>query len=115
MASGSNSSQSRRTVTTASVVVVLLDGENITQWMVQQGDAGPTATTSTIRGYCAWEATARASQRGLWSLPPGSRVAPWNGARLGAAYRWFHGLTAAEECSELRCGDASARGVPARL
>ena len=68
------------------VVVVLLDGENINAWMVQQGDAWAYRDYLDDPGYCAWEATARASQRGLWSLPPGSRVAPWEwrAARRGS-------------------------------
>lgn len=65
------------------VAVVLLDGENINAWMVQQGDAWAYRDYLEDPSYCAWEAVARASRLGLWSLPPGSRVAPWEWRAAG--------------------------------
>ena len=65
------------------VAVVLLDGENINAWMVQQGDAWAYRDYLEDPSYCAWEAVARASGLGLWSLPPGSRVAPWEWRAAG--------------------------------
>ena len=65
------------------VAVVLLGNENINAWMVQQGDAWAYRDYLEDPSYCAWEAVARASGRGLWSLPPGSRVAPWEWRAAG--------------------------------
>jgi endonuclease YncB( thermonuclease family) len=65
------------------VAVVLLDGENINAWMVQQGGAWAYRDYLEDPSYCAWEAVARASGLGLWSLPPGSRVAPWEWRAAG--------------------------------
>ncbi len=65
------------------VAVVFLDGENINAWMVQQGDAWAYRTYLEDPSYCAWEAVARASGLGLWSLPPSSRVAPWEWRAAG--------------------------------
>jgi endonuclease YncB( thermonuclease family) len=65
------------------VAVVFLDGENINAWMVQQGDAWAYRDYLDDPSYCAWEAVARASRLGLWSLPPGSRVAPWEWRAAG--------------------------------
>ena len=65
------------------VAVVYLGGENINAWMVQQGDAWAYRDYLEDPSYCAWEAVARASRLGLWSLPPGSRVAPWEWRAAG--------------------------------
>lgn len=81
------------------VAVVLLDGENINAWMVQQGDAWAYRDYLEDPSYCAWEAVARASGLGLWSLPPGSRVAPWEWRAAGrgsnAGFTDYSGETAA--------------------
>jgi endonuclease YncB( thermonuclease family) len=65
------------------VAVVFLGSENINAWMVQQGDAWAYRDYLEDPSYCAWEAVARASRLGLWSLPPGSRVAPWEWRAAG--------------------------------
>jgi endonuclease YncB( thermonuclease family) len=65
------------------VAVVFLDSENINAWMVQQGDAWAYRAYLEDPSYCAWEAVARASGLGLWGLPPGSRVAPWEWRAAG--------------------------------
>jgi micrococcal nuclease len=65
------------------VAVVFLDSENINAWMVQQGDAWAYRDYLEDPSYCAWEAVARAARLGLWSLPPGSRVAPWEWRAAG--------------------------------
>jgi endonuclease YncB( thermonuclease family) len=65
------------------VAVVFLGSENINAWMVQQGDAWAYRDYLEDPSYCAWEAVARASKLGLWSLPPGSRVAPWEWRAAG--------------------------------
>jgi micrococcal nuclease len=65
------------------VAVVFLGGENVNAWMVQQGNAWAYRDYLEDPGYCAWEAAARAAGRGLWSLPPGSRVAPWEWRAAG--------------------------------
>ena len=65
------------------VAVVFLDGENVNAWMVQQGDAWAYRDYLDDPSYCTWEAVARASRLGLWSLPPGSRVAPWEWRAAG--------------------------------
>jgi endonuclease YncB( thermonuclease family) len=65
------------------VAVVFLGSENINGWMVQQGDAWAYRDYLEDPSYCAWEAVARASRLGLWSLPPDSRVAPWEWRAAG--------------------------------
>jgi endonuclease YncB( thermonuclease family) len=65
------------------VAVVFLGSENINAWMVQQGDAWAYRDYLEDPSYCAWEAVARTSRLGLWSLPPGSRVAPWEWRAAG--------------------------------
>ena len=65
------------------VAVVFLRSENINAWMVQQGDAWAYREYLEDPSYCAWEAVARASRLGLWGLPPGSRVAPWEWRAAG--------------------------------
>jgi endonuclease YncB( thermonuclease family) len=65
------------------VAVVFVGGENVNAWMVQQGDAWAYRDYLEDPSYCAWEAVARASRLGLWSLPPGSRVAPWEWRAAG--------------------------------
>jgi endonuclease YncB( thermonuclease family) len=81
------------------VAVVFLDGENINAWMVQQGAAWAYRDYLEDPSYCAWEAVARASGLGLWSLPPGSRVAPWEWRAAGrgstAAFTDYSDETAA--------------------
>jgi endonuclease YncB( thermonuclease family) len=65
------------------VAVVFLGSENINAWMVQRGDAWAYRDYLEDPSYCAWEAVARASRLGLWSLPPGNRVAPWEWRAAG--------------------------------
>ena len=59
------------------VAVVYLDEENLNAWMVQQGHAWAYRRYLDDAQYCAWEQQARASGLGVWSLPPGKRIAPW--------------------------------------
>lgn len=59
------------------VAVVYLNDENINAWLVQQGHAWAYREYLEDPQYCAWEGVARTSGRGLWALPPGERVAPW--------------------------------------
>jgi endonuclease YncB( thermonuclease family) len=97
------------------VAVVLVGGENINAWMVQQGDAWAYRDYLEDPSYCAWEAVARASRLGLWSLPPGSRVAPWEWRAAGrGSTAQFTDYSAATVAS---CVAAMHRrtGVPARL
>jgi endonuclease YncB( thermonuclease family) len=97
------------------VAVVFLDGENVNAWMVQQGDAWAYRDYLDDPSYCTWEAVARASRLGLWSLPPGSRVAPWEwraAARGGTAgFTDYSGETAASCAAEMHLRTAA----PARL
>jgi micrococcal nuclease len=65
------------------VAVVYLDGENINAWMVQQGDAWAYRDYLEDPSYCDWEAVARASNRGLWSLSADSPIAPWEWRAAG--------------------------------
>jgi micrococcal nuclease len=96
------------------VAVVFLDGENINAWTVQQGDAWAYRDYLDDPGYCAWEAVARASGLGLWGLPPGSRVAPWEWRAAGrgstAAFTDYSGETAVSCVAAMhRRTEASAR------
>jgi len=59
------------------VAVVYLNDENINGWMVQQGNAWAYRDYLSDPAYCAWEGVARAGRKGLWSLAPRSRHAPW--------------------------------------
>jgi endonuclease YncB( thermonuclease family) len=59
------------------VAVVGLDGMNVNAWLVQQGYAWAYREYTKDKTYCAWEAEARAAQRGLWALPAAQRHAPW--------------------------------------
>jgi endonuclease YncB( thermonuclease family) len=59
------------------VAVVFLGDQSINAWMVQQGNAWAYRRYLDDASYCVWEGNARAAQLGLWSLPPGSRRAPW--------------------------------------
>jgi endonuclease YncB( thermonuclease family) len=80
------------------VAVVFLGSENINAWMVQQGDAWAYRDYLEDPSYCAWEAVARASKRGLWSLPAGSPIAPWEWRAAGrgstAGFTDYSGETA---------------------
>jgi len=100
------------------VAVVFLDGENINAWMVQQGDAWAYRDYLEDPSYCTWEAVARASRLGLWSLPPGSRVAPWEWRAAGrgstAAFTDYSYETTAGCIAAMHRRGAS-RGAPARL
>lgn len=59
------------------VAEVLLGSENVNAWLVQQGDAWAYRDYMDDASFCAYEGIARASRLGLWSLPPGTWVAPW--------------------------------------
>lgn len=59
------------------VAVVYLNDENLNAWMVQQGHAWAYRRYLDDARYCAWEQQARASGRGVWSLPSSERIAPW--------------------------------------
>ncbi len=71
------------------VAVVYLGGENLNEWLVQQGHAWAYRQYVQDRQYCAWEGDARSAGRGLWRLPSDQRHAPWEwravqrGAREG--------------------------------
>lgn len=88
------------------VAVVFLRGENINAWMVQQGAAWAYRDYLEDPSYCAWEAAARESGLGLWSLPPGSRVAPWEWRAAGrgsnAVFTDYSNETAAGCIAEMR-------------
>jgi hypothetical protein len=105
------------------VAVVFLDGENINAWMVQQGDAWAYRDYLEDSSYCAWEAVARVSSLGLWSLPPASRVAPWEWRAAGQgstdAFTDYSGETAASCVAAMHRrqgapspGISLARGAP---
>jgi endonuclease YncB( thermonuclease family) len=72
------------------VAVVYLGDENINAWMVQQGHAWAYRQYLDDRDYCVREGIARATDRGLWALPPGSRHAPWEwrSAERGKPHRF---------------------------
>jgi len=80
------------------VAVVFLGSENINAWMVQQGDAWAYRDYLEDPSYCAWEAVARASKRGLWSLSADSPIAPWEWRAAGrgstAGFTDYSGETA---------------------
>ena len=59
------------------VAVVGVDDENVNAWLVRQGYAWVYRQYARDPNYCAWEAEARAAQRGLWALPAAQRHAPW--------------------------------------
>jgi endonuclease YncB( thermonuclease family) len=59
------------------VATVYLEDENINGWLVQQGHAWAYRQYLNDKDYCIWEASARTSNLGLWSLPATSRYAPW--------------------------------------
>lgn len=59
------------------VAVVFLGDQSINAWMVQQGNAWAYRHYLDDASYCVWEGDARAARLGLWSLPAGSRRAPW--------------------------------------
>jgi hypothetical protein len=59
------------------VATVYLGDENINGWLVQQGHAWAYRQYLNDKDYCVWEALARTSNLGLWSLPATSRYAPW--------------------------------------
>ena len=96
------------------VAVVFLGGENINEWMVQQGDAWAYRDYLEDPSYCAWEAVARASGLGLWSLPPGSRVAPWEwrAAGRGSTAQFTDYSTRPSRPAWPRCIDGRQRPKP---
>jgi endonuclease YncB( thermonuclease family) len=65
------------------VADVMLGEDSVNAWMVQHGDAWAYRHYLEDSRYCAWEGAARASRRGLWSLPPDSWRAPWQWRALG--------------------------------
>jgi endonuclease YncB( thermonuclease family) len=97
------------------VAVVYLDGENINAWMVQQGDAWAYRDYLEDPSYCDWEAVARASKRGLWSLSADSPIAPWEWRAAGRGST--AGFTDYSSETAVGCAAAMRRrtGPPARL
>jgi endonuclease YncB( thermonuclease family) len=83
------------------VAFVYMGGENINAWMVQQGYAWAYRQFMSDPRYCAWEAEARMSRRGLWSTPPGSQKAPWE-------WRWSQRERGAFEFTDYRRETAAA-------
>lgn len=59
------------------VAVVYLGDGNANAWLVDQGFAWAYREYLRDPDYCYWEHDARSAQRGLWSLPPDQRYAPW--------------------------------------
>jgi endonuclease YncB( thermonuclease family) len=59
------------------VATVFLGDENISAWMVREGNAWAYRDYLKDASYCYSEADARARHLGLWSLPPSSTYAPW--------------------------------------
>jgi endonuclease YncB( thermonuclease family) len=59
------------------VAVVFLGDQSINAWMIQQGNAWAYRQYLDDASYCVWEGGARTARLGLWSLPAGSRRAPW--------------------------------------
>ena len=97
------------------VAVVFLGSENINAWMVQQGDAWAYRDYLEDPSYCAWEAAARASKRGLWSLSADSPIAPWEWRAAGRGS--IVGFTDYSGETAVSCVAAMNRraGAPARL
>jgi endonuclease YncB( thermonuclease family) len=59
------------------VARVWLDGQDINAEMIKTGNAWAYRRYADEPAYCAYEQAARDLGRGLWRLPPGDRVAPW--------------------------------------
>jgi endonuclease YncB( thermonuclease family) len=59
------------------VARVWLGDVDVNAEMVKGGHAWTYRRYADDAAYCAYEAVARDSRRGLWRLPPEQRVAPW--------------------------------------
>jgi micrococcal nuclease len=88
------------------VAVVYLGDENVNRWLVEQGHAWAYRAYLDDPEFCELEARARGSRRGLWSLPHGDWVAPWEWRRVqrgrGGPYTDFRDETAAKCISAMR-------------
>lgn len=104
------------------VAVVYLDDENINGWMVQQGNAWAYRDYLDDPRYCTWESAARAGRKGLWTLAPASRNAPWEWRRAerGEAVRFtdYDNETVAQCIASARrdggSGDPAVAQMPGR-
>lgn len=65
------------------VAVAFVGDQSINAWMVQQGNAWAYRQYLDDPDYCVWEGNARFARLGLWSLPAGSRRAPWEWRAAG--------------------------------
>ena len=63
------------------VARVWLGDLDVNAQMVKGGHAWTYRRYADDAAYCAYEAAARESRRGLWRLPPEQRVAPWEWRR----------------------------------
>lgn len=95
------------------VAVVYLGNENINGWMVQQGHAWAYRRYLSEADYCQWEASARSSRLGLWSLPSTNWHAPWEWRRLqrgdGGRFTDFSNETAGHCLASMRRADRLTR------
>lgn len=69
------------------LAVVFVSGRNVNRAMIEQGGAWAFRRYLTDQSLIDLEARARASRRGLWSMPQDQTVAPWDwrrGERSGA-------------------------------
>jgi endonuclease YncB( thermonuclease family) len=61
------------------VADVYAGDEFVNEWLLRQGYAWAYRHYASDSRFCGWEGEARASKRGLWSLPLADwRVAPWD-------------------------------------
>jgi len=63
------------------VARIWLDGRDVNAELVRQGEAWVYRRHADDPAYCALEHEARERRLGLWKLPPGQRVAPWEWRR----------------------------------
>jgi micrococcal nuclease len=76
-----------------------LDEKDLNAEMVRRGEAWVYRRYAGDPAYCAYEKGARDLRRGLWSLPPGQAVAPWEWRKrksVGEGYTDYSRQTVAE-------------------
>jgi len=75
-----------------------LDDLDVNAALVEQGAAWVYRRYADDPAYCTYEQAARDLGRGLWSLPAGQRIAPWEWRRrksLGRAFTDYSGESVA--------------------
>jgi endonuclease YncB( thermonuclease family) len=87
------------------VARVWLDGTDVNAVLVQRGAAWVYRRYATEAAWCAYEKRARDGAAGLWALPAGQQVAPWEWRRrdrLGGQFTDYSRQRVAECVASLR-------------